>query len=62
VQVFSLQSNNDFSFRTWEQLGQDIIGELIIDKFGWAVALTEYAKTLTTGAFGNNGKERNWVM
>jgi hypothetical protein len=56
VSVFSLVGgNNDLSTATWEQIGQDIIGEANNDGFGWSVSISEDGKTIAVGTPSNNG-------
>jgi len=42
---------------TWEQLGQDIDGEMYYDRFGTSIALSSDGSILAVGATGNDGNE-----
>jgi hypothetical protein len=41
---------------TWNQIGQDIIGDGNGDEFGWSVSLSDDGKTLGVGADTGDGK------
>jgi len=49
VRVYSYDSNN------WVQIGEDIDGEALNDKFGGAVSLNNQGNILAIGALDNNG-------
>jgi len=56
VRVFSLVGGDeDLDTATWEQIGQDIIGEANGDEFGWSVSISENGKTIAVGAESNDG-------
>jgi hypothetical protein len=57
VRTFSLVGGSgDLGTDTsWEQIGQDIIGEANGDEFGYSVSISEDGKTITVGADSNNG-------
>ena len=50
VQVYSLVSNDEAGDDTWNQIGQDIIGEADGDEFGYSVSISEDGKTIAVGA------------
>jgi hypothetical protein len=50
VQVYSLDNNDEAGDGTWNQIGQDIIGEENSDKFGYSVSISEDGKTIAVGA------------
>ncbi len=59
MRVFSLKIGNDkVGTGSWEQIGQDIIGEANSDEFGWPVSLSDDEKTLAVGAQGPDGNNR----
>jgi hypothetical protein len=55
VKVFSLESDSDLGTKNWKQIGQDIIGKLNGDWFGWSVSISGNGKTIAVGAPSNNG-------
>jgi len=58
VQVFSLDSDNETAGTTgtWKQVGQDIAGEVIGDKFEQSVSISDNGKTVAVGSQYNDGK------
>ncbi len=55
ARVFSLVgSNDDLNTATWEQIGQDIIGEANGNWFGQSVSIFEDGKTITISANFND--------
>ncbi len=50
VRVYSLVSNDEAGDDTWNQIGQDIIGEAIGDEFGYSVSISEDGETIAVGA------------
>ena len=50
VQVYSLVSNDEAGDDTWNQIGQDIIGEADGNEFGYSVSISEDGKTIAVGA------------
>jgi hypothetical protein len=59
IRVFSLTSGEDIDdVSTWNQIGQDIVGDAIGDEFGYSVSLSYDGKTVGVGArtaVGSNG-------
>jgi len=51
VQVYSLVSNDEAGDDTWNQIGQDIIGEANGDEFGVSVSISEDGETIAAGTF-----------
>ena len=39
----------------WQQIGQDVDGENVLDNFGWSVALSDDGSVLAVGAYSNGG-------
>ena len=56
VRVFSLASGNDINTATWNQIGQDIVGDASGNEFGWSISLSDDSKTLAVGARDADGK------
>jgi hypothetical protein len=56
VRVFSLAKEDDIDTDTWNQIGQDIVGDANGDEFGSSVALSYDGKTLAVGAPNADGK------
>ncbi len=55
VRIFSLQiSDDDLDAATWNQIGQDIIGEGIGYEFGSSVSIADDGKTIAVGAPNND--------
>ncbi len=54
VQVRNLESSGD-AFK-WKQLGQDMVGEEILDMFGWSVSLSGDGKTTAVGGVWHNAR------
>jgi hypothetical protein len=64
VRVFSLVGGDDLDTATWNQIGQDIIGEANGDFFGLSVSISEDGKTIAVSAplnDGNNGVDSGHV-
>ncbi len=57
MRVFSLVGGDDDldTATSWEQIGQDIIGEANGDEFGYSVSISDDGKTIAVGASFNNG-------
>jgi len=51
VRVYSLVSNDEAGDDTWNQIGQDIIGEANGDMFGYSVSISEDGETVAVGAY-----------
>lgn len=45
----------EFTGGNWAQMGQDLIGESLVDWFGYSVALSSDASTVVVGAIRNDG-------
>jgi hypothetical protein len=58
MRVFSLASGNNFGTDTWNQIGQDIIGEADGDDFGSFVSISEDGKTIAVSANYSDGNDR----
>jgi hypothetical protein len=59
VRVYSLKVGNDNAgTRSWDQIGQDIIGEANSDEFGYSVSLSNDGRAIAVGAWGNDGDNR----
>ncbi|KAL3810746.1 hypothetical protein ACHAXA_008559 [Cyclostephanos tholiformis] len=56
VRVFSLASGDDINADAWNQIGQDIVGEVVGNEFGGSVSLSDDGKTLAVGARDADGK------
>jgi len=55
VRVYSLDSNDEAGDDTWNQIGQDIVGEANGNQFGYSVSISEDGKTIAVGAiYGAN--------
>ena len=39
----------------WQQIGQGVDGENVLDNFGWSVALSDDGSVLAVGAYSNGG-------
>jgi hypothetical protein len=50
VQVYSLDSNDEAGNDTWNQIGQDIIGEANGDRLGYSVSISEDGETIAVSA------------
>jgi hypothetical protein len=50
ARVYSLVSNDEAGDDTWNQIGQDIIGEANGNLFGYSVSISEDGKTIAVGA------------
>ncbi len=60
ARVFSLMSGDEIGdANTWNQIGQDIIGNGNGDEFGWSVSLSDDGKTLGVGADTGDVKNSN---
>ncbi len=57
VRVFSLASNNDLSTDTWNQIGQDIMGEADGNEFGSKVSISEDGKMIAVTMDYNDGND-----
>ena len=55
VRVFSLESGDNLGTGSWKQIGEDIVGEAIGNRFGCSVSLSVDGKTIVVGALNNNG-------
>jgi hypothetical protein len=56
VRVYSLEDDDgNLGAVSWEQLGQDIVGEVVGDGFGVCVSISEDGKTIAVGADTSNG-------
>jgi hypothetical protein len=49
VRVYSLVSNDEAGYDSWNQIGQDIIGEANGNRFGFSVSISEDGKTIAVG-------------
>jgi hypothetical protein len=56
--VFTLEVDDDVGTSTWNQIGQDIIGEANGDEFGNFVSISEDGKTIAVGARYNDGNNK----
>ena len=55
IQAYSLDSDDEAGYDTWNQIDQDIIGEANGDEFGYSVSISEEGKTIAVGAeYGAN--------
>jgi hypothetical protein len=64
MRVSSWASNNDIDTYTWNQIGQDIVGDEDGDEFGDSATLLDNGETLAVGAIqanGNNGVDLGHV-
>ena len=50
VRVHSLASNDEAGDDTWNQIGQDIVGEANGNQFGYSVSISEDGETIAVGA------------
>jgi hypothetical protein len=57
VRVFSLEGDDNLNTDTWNQIGQDIIGEAEGDQFGESVSISEDGMTIAVGANRNDGND-----
>lgn len=56
MRVFALTSGDDTNYAdTWNQIGQDIVGESNDDEFGWSVSLLDDGKILAVATYYANG-------
>ena len=56
VRVYSLDNNDEAGDDTWNQIGQDIIGEANGDEFGVSVSISEDGKMIVVGADAYDGR------
>ena len=64
VRIFSLESDDDLGTYTWNQIGQDLIGESNGDEFGCSVSISGDGSTIAVGVDaydGNNGNNSGSV-
>jgi 6-phosphogluconolactonase (cycloisomerase 2 family) len=62
LRVFSLVSNDEASDDTWNQIGQDIIGEANGDEFGYSVSISEDGETIAVGTFNSASYIRIYLL
>jgi hypothetical protein len=56
VRVYSLKVGDDTGISSWDQIGQNIIGEANGDDFGISVSLSNDGRAIAVGAWGNDGE------
>jgi len=61
VRVYSLASNDEAGDDTWNQIGQDIIGEANGDMFGYSVSISEDGGTIAVGAVHGANSNSGYV-
>jgi len=58
VRVFSLVGGNNTDDVSWNQIGEDIVGEARGDHFGSSVSISENGQTIAVSAVGNDGNNK----
>jgi hypothetical protein len=58
VRVFSLVGGNNTDDVSWDQIGEDIVGEARGDHFGLSVSISENGQTIAVSAVGNDGNNK----
>ncbi len=61
VRVYSLVSNDEAGDDTWNQIGQDIVGEADGDEFGYSVSISEDVGTIAVGAVKGANSNSGYV-
>ena len=61
IRVYSLDSNDEAGDDTWNQIGQDIIGEANGNLFGYSVSISEDGETIAVGAVYSTNYNSGYV-